>query len=132
MRSEKIEHQIKVLQPLLDMSGFALRHPNEDEPEIVIQEATYWLQNLIDDFMEEFNLVYDLDHTGKAFWVNVGVLGLQSKTGIFSDLDVCIQMRKILKLFKRRCVKNLPVLFGGVAKKPKQPKKEVVIEETDN
>ena len=114
MNTENVVAKIERLQPLLDMSGFALKHPNCEEQEVVLAEAEYWLDELIADFMEQFEAVYDLDHTGKEFWDTVQSLGLQDEHGLMADLDVCIQMRKILKKFKRRCVKHLPVLFGGV------------------
>ena len=114
MNTEKVVAKIARLQPLLDLSGFSLKHPECEEFADVISEAEYWLDGLIQDFMPEFDEVYDLDHTGLEFWENVRILGLQDDYGIMSDIQVCIQMRKILAKFRRRCVKQLPVLFGGV------------------
>ena len=114
MKAEKVTAKIQQLQPLLDLSGFALKYPDEEELAEVLGEADYWLEELINDFMPTFNEVYDLDHTGIEFWDNVKILGLQDDYGIMSDLQVCIDMRKILKKFRKRCIKNLPILFGGV------------------
>lgn len=114
--------KIKKLEPILALSGMALREPRETDCCESLQDADAWLDCIIDDFLVEFAAVYDLDHTGIEFWDTVSVLGLQGTDGIMSDLQVCIDMRKILKKFKRRMVKNLPVLFGGTKKKEKHAK----------
>jgi len=114
MKTAKVIAKIHRLQPLLNLSGFCLKHPREDDLEELILEADYWLEELIKDFMPNFEAVYDLEHTGTEFWETVHILGLQSNDDIMSDLQVCIDMRKILTKFKRRCVKNLPILFGGI------------------
>lgn len=124
MNTEKVVAQIKILQPLLDMSGFALKHPKCEEQPDILAEAEYWLGELISDFMEQFEEVYDLEHTGVEFWDNMQYIGLQDEDGLMSNLDVCIKMRKILKRFKRRCVKQLPTLFGGVKRANAKAKSE--------
>jgi len=124
MNTEKVVAKIERLQPLLDLSGFALKHPRCGEGKEVVAEAEYWLDELINDFMEDFDSVYDLDHTGTEFWDNMFVLGLQSDKDLMSDLQVCVDMRRILKQFKRRCVKQLPVLFGGVRRAKTKAKRK--------
>jgi len=120
MNTETVVSKIERLQPLLDLSGFSLKHPKCEEQADVLAEAEYWLDELINDFMPAFDAVYDLDHTGEEFWETVAILGLQDAYGLMSDLQVCVDMRKILTKFKRRCVKQLPVLFGGVHRKKKK------------
>ena len=122
MNTEQIVAKIERLQPLLDLSGFALKHPRCEEQAEVLAEAEYWLDALITDFMADFDAVYDLDHTGTEFWDNMISLGLQDDYGLMSDLQVCIDMRKILKKFKRRTVKQLPILFGGIRRAVKKKK----------
>lgn len=125
MNTGKVVDKIARLQPILDLSGFALKHPPcETQPEI-LAEAEYWLDELIKDFVADFEDVYNLEHTGTAFWDNMVTLGLQDDDSLMSDLQVCIDMRRILKKFKRRCVKQLPVLFGGVRRTVKKKKKVV-------
>ena len=119
MNTEQIVAKIAKLQLILDLSGFALKHPPCELQPTVLAEAEYWLDGLIEDFVEDFEAVYYLDHTGTEFWDAVAVLGLQDEDSLMSDLQVCIDMRKILKKFKRRCVKQLPVLFGGTPRKKK-------------
>lgn len=114
MNTAKVTEKITRLQPLLDLSGFCLKTPSEDELEHTVLAADYWLGELIADFLGDFDAIYDLEHTGVAFWENVHVLGLQSDDDLMSDLQPCTDMRKLLAKFRRRCVKNLPILFGGV------------------
>lgn len=125
MNTGKIVDKIARLQAILDLSGFALKHPPCETQPTVLAEAEYWLDELIKDFVVDFEAVYLLDHTGAEFWKTVTVLGLQDDDGLMSDLQVCVDMRRILKKFKRRCVKQLPVLFGGVRRTVKKKKKVV-------
>ena len=124
MNVEKATAKILELQPLLDLSGFSLKQPDGSEQPEVLGEADDWLDELIKDFMPNFNEIHKLEHTGDEFWESVKTLGLQDEYGIMSDLQVCVDMRKILKKFRKRCVKNLPTLFGGVRRANAKAKTE--------
>ena len=114
MNTGKVVAKIETLQNLLDLAGFALKHPRCEERHEVIAEAEFWLDELIEDFLVDFNEIYDLEHTGEEFWESAYVLGLQDNDSLMSDLQVCVQMRRLLQKVRKRLVKQLPILFGGV------------------
>jgi hypothetical protein len=100
------------------MSGFALRHPVEEHLEEHYVEAEEWLDSLITDYIPQFEEIYNQPHTGEEFWRNVLSIGIPEGQ-IMSDLKPCIEMRKLLKPFKKRMIHNIPILFGGIRGKAK-------------
>ena len=123
MSTEKIKKQLETLQPLLDLSNFALKPPNESAKIEHLTSAEEWLDALITDFHSEFTVIYTQPHTGDTFWETVASIGIPEGE-IMSDLQPCVNMRNLLKAFKRRLVKNLPILFGGIEHGKSKTKKK--------
>lgn len=127
MNEEKIrlvKAKLKQLKPLLNLADHALKPPTKTAQLEDLEQAENWLDSLILDFIPEFDAVYLQPHTGEEFWQNVKVIGLASNHGLMSDLVPCIQMRRILNKFKRRVIKQIPILFGGVPHVTPKAKKE--------
>jgi hypothetical protein len=121
---QSVKTKIKQLRPLLDLADHALKPPSKSSTIEDLQQAEKWLDDLILDFIPEFDAVYLQPHTGEKFWATVKVIGLASNNGLMSDLVPCIQMRRILNKFKRRVIKQIPILFGGVPHVTPKTKKE--------
>ncbi len=131
MKREIVIQQLQQLQPMLDLLDFSLKEPDEHSIEKDLDYASLWLAGIIEDFLPQFNAIYSQHHTGETFWQTAKYCGIHSEDGLMSDLQVCVDMRRLLLPVRRRLVKRLPIQFGGTHNAASKDKTTTRSEDTE-